>query len=45
MKKSSMNTAPKGRMPPMRMLNTGCMYLQEVKDQQNVAINALCTHH
>src|SRR5258707_53091 len=25
MKKSSMNTAPKGKMPPMRMANTGCM--------------------
>ena len=26
MKKSSMNTAPNGRMPPMRMENSGCMY-------------------
>lgn len=26
MKKSSMKTAPKGRMPPMSTLNAGCMY-------------------
>ncbi len=26
MKKSSMKTAPKGKMPPIRMLNTGFIY-------------------
>jgi hypothetical protein len=27
MKKSSINTAPNGKMPPTKMHNTGCMYL------------------